>query len=557
MEDWKGFGSKARKLLKSNEFAEARKQVSAGLQLFPNQVDLIVVAIDSCCALGEYEQALDYANQLIRCHPQIWRGYGSAAQHLAALTRFEEAQNKIIEGLDRNPDHPKLLAIASDVFRASGKTKKSLKYAKHLIACHPRHWSGYARAAQDLIALRRFEKAKNQIIDGLERIPNHFHLLMIAIEAFRASGHREQSLEYAKLLITYHPQRWQGYGRAAQDLAFLKHFEKAQDQIIEGLRKMPNHLVLLAIANDIFRASGDRKTALEFANGMMTHHPDDWNGYCRTAQDLTVLNRFDDLERFGLWMQGQPLQPHFVESVNDWMHTAKLGLMALHDLDRDATLLQLREFSGGRNVLIPVGDFCLGAQLVSDSGGRTCSLPFDWLFVDPSQIKMIIQSGFNDFLDPAKLSSHYPERRCGHTVYGPTNFFNHHDPSREPDRSALIRRIARFNELISKENADLLFFNVRVEEKTEDLLDLLEVFPEQSKILSFVFLGNGDHARPVVHRLGDNVLQIIFRCDNHKTAFAKKGLHPSGYTDGSSIHCPYSRTYAGSLLRHVLSGSQP
>ena len=92
MEDWKGFVSKARKLLKSNEFAEARKQVSAGLQLFPNEVALIVVAIDSCCALGEYEQALDYAHHLIRCHPQIWRVWkcSSALSGVDAFWRSPE-----------------------------------------------------------------------------------------------------------------------------------------------------------------------------------------------------------------------------------------------------------------------------------------------------------------------------------------------------------------------------------------------------------------------------------------------------------------------------------
>jgi len=556
MEDWKAFVSKARQLLKSNEFEEARKEVSAGLQLFPDQVSLIVIAIDICRALDEYEQSLHYANQLILYHPQVWRGYGSAAQDLITLKRFEEAQNQIIQGLEKNPDHSQLLAIASDVFRASGRYKKSLRYAKHLIASHPRHWRGYGRAAQNLIALRRFKMAKNQIMNGLEEIPNHFNLVMIAIETFRASGLREQSLEYAKLLITHHPQHWQGYGRAAQDLVFLKHFTKAQNQIIEGLNMIPNHLILLAIANDIFRASGDRNTALEFASRMMTHHPNDWNGYSRTAEDFSALNRFDDLERFGLWIKGKPIKPHFLDSVKDWIYTAKLGQSALQDLDNDSTLLQVQEFSDGRNVLIPVGDFCLGAQLVSDSGGRKYALPFDWLFVDPGQIKLIIMNGFNDFLDLTKLRSQYPERRCGHLVYGQTNFFNHHDPSREPDRSALTRRVERFKQLISKENSDLLFFNVRVERKSRDLLDLLEVLPEQSKILSFVFLGNGDHEKPVVRHLGKNVLQIIFRCDNQNTAFAKKGLHPSGYTDGSSIHCPYSRTYAGSLLRHVLSGAQ-
>ena len=126
-----------------------------------------------------------------------------------------------------------------------------------------------------------------------------------------------------------------------------------------------------------------------------------------------------------------------LELVNDWFHISKAGEEVAKDMADDCMHKKIREFSEGRNILIPIGDFCFGAQFVSDSGGRQHALPFDWLFVRPNQIQKIVENNFNDFIDPAYLQSQYPRRQCGHSIYRNANFFNHHDPSREPDRSAL------------------------------------------------------------------------------------------------------------------------
>jgi len=225
----------------------------------------------------------------------------------------------------------------------------------------------------------------------------------------------------------------------------------------------------------------------------------------------------------------------------------------MQDIACDCMHDKVREFSESRNILIPIGDFCLGAQFVSDSGGRQHALPFDWLFVRPDQIQRIVENSFKDFLDPSYLQSQYPRRKCGHSIYRNANFFNHHDPSREPDRSAFARRVERFKKLLSENYSDLLFFNVRLREKSDDLIDLLSVLPKNSKILSFVFLGLGTYAKPVTKYPGKNILQIVFRCDSQNTYFAKKTSHPSKYTDGRYIYCPYSSNYAGSLLSHVIA----
>ena len=417
-------------------------------------------------------------------------------------------------------------------------------------------WRSFASKSEALLKSNNIAKAQKKVSAGLEKHPNQANLLCIAIQAFRASDKRQESLEFAELLITHHPTNWEGYGRSAQDLVALKRFEEAQQHIQAGLKKLPNHPTLLNIANAVFLASGNREKALEYAKLLITHHPGIWDGYEHTAKDLIALKQFEDLERFGEWLKAKPIKEIFLESINDWIFTANLGQRALKDLDESCLPRKLQEFSEGREIFIPIGDCCLGAQFISDSGGRKFALPFDWLFIEPKQIKRIIKDDFQNFINPENLQSQYPRRQCGHTLYGNTNFFNHHDPSREPDRSAFLRRIERFKKLVSTFNSDIVYFNVRLEERHRDLVDLLDVLPSRSKILSFVFLGNGSHEKPTINDLGQDLLQIVFQCDNKNTKFAKKDLHPSGYTDGSFIHCPYSSAYAGSILNHILSHSQ-
>ena len=551
MVNWKVFADKTRLLFNSKKFTDAGIEVEAGLEKYPNQAHLLTLASDVYRAWGDYEKSLYYAELLITHNPEKWNGYGRAIKVLIALKRFEEAQEKIKLGLDKFPNRVNPLTIASDVYHASKDHKKSLEYAELLITHHEEKWIGYGRAAQDLIVLKRFEEAQEKIKLGLEKCPNQFNLLTIGSDIYHSSNDHKKSLEYAELLITHHEEKWIGYGRAAQDLIVLKRFGEAQEKIKLGLEKFPNQVKILAIASNVYRASNDHEKSLEYAELLITHRPEKWNRYVRVAEDLIALKRFKDLEIFCTKIEDKPIQKD-LEVTNDWLFTSIAGQSALKDLDDDCMYAKMRDFSEGRNIFIPVGDFCCGAQFVSDSGGRQYALPFDWLFVNPNQVQTIIENNFSDFVDFKNLESRYPRRQCGHALYKNGNFFHHHDPSREPDRSAFIRRIERFKKLISVNTSDILFFNVRLSEKSDDLLDLLTVLPKNSKILSFVFLGNGSHEKPIVKHLDRRVLQIVFRCDNQNTLFAKNSLHPSGFTDGIYVYCSYSRAYARSLLDYIL-----
>jgi tetratricopeptide (TPR) repeat protein len=318
MNDWQVFADETKILLGKKSFLQAQCKIQEGLDRFPNQVTILSIANDVYRASGNREKSLDFAQGLIYHHPDNWIGYGRAVQDLLALKRFDEAQIKMQEGLDRFPNQITILSIASDVYRASGNRQKALDFAQGLIYHHPGNWIGYGRAAQDLLALKRFDEAQARIQEGLGKFPNQVNILTIANDVYRASGNRQKALDFAQDLIHNHPDNWIGYGRSAQDLFALKRFDEAQARIQEGLGKFPNQVKILTIANDVYRASGNWQKALDFAQDLIHHHPDNWIGYGRAAKDLLALNRLDEAQtRIQEALDRFPNQVNILTIAND------------------------------------------------------------------------------------------------------------------------------------------------------------------------------------------------------------------------------------------------
>ena len=126
-------------------------------------------------------------------------------------------------------------------------------------------WKFFLKITKTYYKQKRFQKAKKSVKLGLKNFPKNIELLKIATDVYRASGNRDKSLEYSELLITHHPDNWNGYGRAAQDLSVLKRFNESQEKVQAGLEKIPNQINLLTIATDVYRASGDREKSLEYS----------------------------------------------------------------------------------------------------------------------------------------------------------------------------------------------------------------------------------------------------------------------------------------------------
>lgn len=186
----------------------------------------------------------------------------------------------------------------------------------------------YLKRIKTLLDSRKFSAAQEEVKNGLEQYPNRLDLLICATDVFRASGNYKKSLEYSERLITNHPNNWNGYGRSTKDLLILKRFDQAQERIKEGLEKFPNQLDLLIFATDVFRVSGNCKTALEYGRLLVTHHSKNWIGYERYGKDLIALKRFDEAEKIiarGIKVSNSPILKILKENLkNDLLNFENL-----------------------------------------------------------------------------------------------------------------------------------------------------------------------------------------------------------------------------------------
>jgi hypothetical protein len=364
---------------------------------------------------------------------------------------------------------------------------------------------------------------------------------------YRILFDRTLSLEYAELLQRSFPLLPDGYLAAAEDLLYFRKPEQAKCVLREYLFLKDNEQVsqMLFKAQLKTRSRNQVATAAEVLVSKYPNSPESWETIFSGLLEHSLIDEIDAL------MRGAPIGIQKSQSYQDMTLAIRLAKQARNDLLNDGIKNILDEFLNGRRAPVPIGDLCFTAEILRQSLSRTEALPFDWLYLGyegPSIIRSIVEDNFASFLDESRLKSYFLWRRCGHDNYHPSLFFKHHDPTREPDRSAFVRRIRRFRSIIQSKRDQYFFFNIRLTSRFDDLEALAESVGDNVRVVSIVLRGGKSHRAPLIKYSSDSVMQIEFICNNVDTPFARK--QPEGFTDGINIHCPYVQFYITNLIRH-------
>ena len=141
------------------------------------------------------------------------------------------------------------------------------------------------------------------------------------------------------------------------------------------------------------------------------------------------------------------------------------------------------------NFVCSFGKNCHSSNILKTYNLKTCSYPFDWIFINPKQIEDSLNSNFDDLLDADLL---VPQgHRCKHKKYLPRYgsgcIFQHHNPTTEPDRGSFQRRMERLRSLLAEEKEKkLIFFHTSTHplDKFDEVLSLSEKLKEKARILS-------------------------------------------------------------------------
>lgn len=105
-----------------------------------------------------------------------WKNIAEAVNSSLRNKSWQAAQEQIISGLKKYPKHPRLIAVAANVYLKSNDLQQSLEYSKLLINLYPDQLKGYLLTAKSLVFLKRFEEAKVTVEAGLKRLPGEITL---------------------------------------------------------------------------------------------------------------------------------------------------------------------------------------------------------------------------------------------------------------------------------------------------------------------------------------------------------------------------------------------
>ena len=118
--------------------------------------------------MGCIERSDRCAKLLITHFGNIWIGYEYASRNLIKLNRFKEALETINTGLDKCPNDPNLLSRCIHICHLEENFERALEY-RAFDQLSSTQLNGYARAAENLTKLFRFEEAQAQIQAGLQK----------------------------------------------------------------------------------------------------------------------------------------------------------------------------------------------------------------------------------------------------------------------------------------------------------------------------------------------------------------------------------------------------
>lgn len=152
----------------------------------------------------------------------------------------------------------------------------------------------YVKKAQDLISLSQSDEACKIIETGLKLFPDNLVILCNATDIYRNSGNYSKSLVISQKILDMHPQDWNGYVRAAQDLISLSRSDEACKIIEIGLKLFPDKLVVLSNATDIYHRSGNLEIALQISYKILSIYPSHPEGYLLISRYLNLLFQFPE-----------------------------------------------------------------------------------------------------------------------------------------------------------------------------------------------------------------------------------------------------------------------
>ena len=171
-----GHAGRGGTLKKLRRLDEARTVLDAALLRFPDDANICVERAWVALDLGEPEDALARARDVIARFPERLEGPACAAAALRRMLRFAEADAILLAGLRDLPDHGRLAFDYAVNASDAGDRPEALRRWLEVRAKFPDDPLAYAGLGTALKDVKRFDEADAILSEGMRRFPDNANI---------------------------------------------------------------------------------------------------------------------------------------------------------------------------------------------------------------------------------------------------------------------------------------------------------------------------------------------------------------------------------------------
>lgn len=267
---FRGLSSKAGVLLSQHEFAEAHATGKQALDMNPYNAAIYGVMVDACVELGRYEEAVEYADQMVAIRPDL-RSY-SRVSYLREIFGKPEAAIEAMEmAVKAGAPGAEGTAWAQlqlgQLYQRYGRPGPAERHYQMILQERPNYPFALGALAELAMERGKYEEAEAILKDACEIIPEFSFYLRLA-DIYQATDRpREAEAKAEEVLAMLADDVEHGHNMNMEYADLYLHTldapEKALNYAKNEYEKRPNNIDVNLLLADIYAELGQAEKAAE------------------------------------------------------------------------------------------------------------------------------------------------------------------------------------------------------------------------------------------------------------------------------------------------------
>lgn len=292
-----GFSGGISVLLDLGKFAEAERLAEDALEKFPSNQAIWASWGECAIRMRDLELALERWRTFRDKFPFSATGYAKAASIYMDLFRFVEAENIVLIGMAKIPSLRQLHMAYPEVAVRMGNFRSAMQRWEKAMQVFPEDPQGYRRAAETLMAIRKYDEAEKLCLEAMAKLDpgSHYHPRRVYAEiAMTRMDYEEARKRWAELRDKF-PYPPDGYIRDAYACMEMGEYAEAENLLGHVLARQHASAAYFALAESRRRQGYFRETEWLYAV-IRNRFPQNQSGYALAARLMKDEGRYDEAE---------------------------------------------------------------------------------------------------------------------------------------------------------------------------------------------------------------------------------------------------------------------